>query len=161
MSFILKGYQISVFQLKGWVKSKTWIQEYRNEIQNSYYTCTWIIWYVFLVQMWRIKNRPSTFTACSDNALRLLVLMTVFQDSKMSFQSMNSTSNPLRSNASFFKGHSYTKYVLASSPSSDLHSKCFRRQIRESLIRMLKLVSLGRNFVTTMIYLLYLIVTPL
>ena len=36
MSFILKGFQISTFQLKGWFQSKTSIQEYRNEIQNSY-----------------------------------------------------------------------------------------------------------------------------
>jgi hypothetical protein len=40
MSFILKGPQILAFQLKGWLKSKTSIQEYRNEIQNeSYDTC--------------------------------------------------------------------------------------------------------------------------
>jgi hypothetical protein len=36
MSFILKGSQISAFQLKGRIKFKTSIQEYRNEIQNSY-----------------------------------------------------------------------------------------------------------------------------
>ena len=35
MSFILKGSQVSALQLKGWFKSKTSIQEYRNEIQNS------------------------------------------------------------------------------------------------------------------------------
>ena len=50
MSFILKGSQISPFQLKGWLKSKTSIQEYRNEIRNSYWTCAWIIWYMFPVQ---------------------------------------------------------------------------------------------------------------
>ena len=33
--FILKGSQILAFQLKGYFKSKTSIQEYRNEIQNS------------------------------------------------------------------------------------------------------------------------------
>ena len=36
MSFILKGSQISALQLKCWFKSKTPIQEYRNEIQDSY-----------------------------------------------------------------------------------------------------------------------------
>jgi hypothetical protein len=36
MSFILRDSQVSAFQLKGWFKSKTSIQEYRNEIQNSY-----------------------------------------------------------------------------------------------------------------------------
>ena len=36
MRFILKGSQISALQLKGWFKSETPIQEYRNEIQNSY-----------------------------------------------------------------------------------------------------------------------------
>ena len=36
MSFILKGSQISALQLKGWFKPKTSIQEYTNEIQNSY-----------------------------------------------------------------------------------------------------------------------------
>jgi hypothetical protein len=35
MSFILKGSQISVLQLKGWFKSKTSIQEYRNELENT------------------------------------------------------------------------------------------------------------------------------
>ena len=32
MSFILKGSQILALQLKGWFKSKTSIQEYRNEM---------------------------------------------------------------------------------------------------------------------------------
>ena len=36
MSFILKGSQISAFQLKGWFKSKTSSQEYENEVHNSY-----------------------------------------------------------------------------------------------------------------------------
>jgi hypothetical protein len=36
MNFILKGSQISTMRLKGWFKSKTPIQEYRNEIQNPY-----------------------------------------------------------------------------------------------------------------------------
>jgi hypothetical protein len=48
--FIWKGSQISALQSKGWLKSKLSIQEYRNEIQNSYWTCAWIIWYMFLVQ---------------------------------------------------------------------------------------------------------------
>ena len=50
MNFIMKGSQISALQFKGWFKSKTSIQEYRNEIQKSYQTCAWIIWYMFLVQ---------------------------------------------------------------------------------------------------------------
>ena len=33
MGFILKGSQISTLQLKVWFKSKTSIQEYKNEIQ--------------------------------------------------------------------------------------------------------------------------------
>ena len=36
MSFILKGSQIKALELKSWFKSKTSIQDYRNEIQNSY-----------------------------------------------------------------------------------------------------------------------------
>ena len=35
MSFILKGSSILALQLKGWFKSKTSIQEYRNGTQNS------------------------------------------------------------------------------------------------------------------------------
>ena len=50
MNFIMKGSQISALQFNGWFKSKTSIQEYRNEIQKSYQTCAWIIWYMFLVQ---------------------------------------------------------------------------------------------------------------
>ena len=50
MSSILKSSPISALQLKGWFKSKTSIQEYRNEILNSYWTCAWIIWYMFPVQ---------------------------------------------------------------------------------------------------------------
>jgi hypothetical protein len=44
MSFILKGSHISALQMKGWFKSKTSIQEYRNEIlppfQNKIYVWT-------------------------------------------------------------------------------------------------------------------------
>ena len=50
MSFILKGSQITACQLKGRFKSKTSIQEYKIEIQNSYWTWAWIICYVFSVQ---------------------------------------------------------------------------------------------------------------
>ena len=32
----MKGSQILALQLKGWFKSKTSIQEYKIEIQNSY-----------------------------------------------------------------------------------------------------------------------------
>ena len=35
MSFILKGSQSLALQLKGWFKSKTSIQEYRNEIKDK------------------------------------------------------------------------------------------------------------------------------
>ena len=49
MSFILKGSLIFALQWKGWFRSKTSIQEYRNEMQNSYWTCAWIIWYMFSV----------------------------------------------------------------------------------------------------------------
>ena len=39
-------------------ESKTSIQEYRNEIQNSYWTRAWITWYMFPVQCdeWRINH---------------------------------------------------------------------------------------------------------
>ena len=45
--------------------------------------------------MWRIKNQPSNSTSCDDNALHLWVLVTVFRDSKMPFQSMRSNSKPI------------------------------------------------------------------
>ena len=47
-SFILNNSQISALQFKGWFKTS--IQEYRNETQNSYSICAWIIWYMFPVQ---------------------------------------------------------------------------------------------------------------
>jgi hypothetical protein len=75
MNFILKGSQIAALQGKGCFKLKTSIQEYRIGIQNSYQTCAWIIWYMFPGIMWEIKNQPSNSTSCSDNALRLLVLV--------------------------------------------------------------------------------------
>ena len=50
MTFIFKGSRISALQLKGWFKSTTSIQKYRNETPNSYWTCAWIIWYMFPVQ---------------------------------------------------------------------------------------------------------------
>ena len=63
MSLILKGSQIPVVRLKGWFESKTSIQEFRNEIQNSnqtcaWITCSWITWYMFSVQCgeWRINH---------------------------------------------------------------------------------------------------------
>jgi hypothetical protein len=49
-SFILKGSQILALLLKSWFKFKTSIQEYKNEIQNSYQTRAWTIWYMFPVQ---------------------------------------------------------------------------------------------------------------
>ena len=50
MNFAFKGYQISALQLKGWLKSKTSFQEYKNEIQNSYETRAWIIRCMFSIQ---------------------------------------------------------------------------------------------------------------
>ena len=50
ISFVLKGFQISAYQWKWCFESKMSIQEYRNEIQYSYKTCAWIIWYMFQVQ---------------------------------------------------------------------------------------------------------------
>ena len=55
MNFIMKGSQISTLQLKGWFKCKTSLQKYRNETQNSYWTCAWIIWYMFPVQREELK----------------------------------------------------------------------------------------------------------
>ena len=75
MSFILKGSHISTLQLKDSFKSKTSIQEYRNE--NTKLILNLCMNYVVHVSstMWRIKNQPSNSTSCSDNALRLLVLV--------------------------------------------------------------------------------------
>ena len=76
VSFVLKGSQVSAFQLKGWFKSKMSIQEYRNE--NTKLVLNLCMNYMVHVSSttWRIKNRPYNFTSCSDNALRLLVFMT-------------------------------------------------------------------------------------
>ena len=72
-----RAFKFPAFQLKSWFKPKTLIQEYRDEIQDSYWTCAWTIWCMFLAStMWRNKNQPSTSTSCSDNVLPLLVLVT-------------------------------------------------------------------------------------
>ena len=75
LSFILKGSWISALQLKRWFKSKTSIQEYRNA--NTQLILSLCMNYMVHVSrtMWRIENQPSNFTSCSDNALRLLVLV--------------------------------------------------------------------------------------
>ena len=58
----------------------------------------------------RIKNQPFDSTSCNDSALRLLVLVTVFQYSKMSFQSMNSTLKPFK--LTFVKASSVLRLSL-------------------------------------------------
>ena len=60
MSFIFKGSQISAVQCKGWFKSKMSIQEYSNEIENSYWTCVWLKWYMFLVQYEKLQIKHLT-----------------------------------------------------------------------------------------------------
>jgi hypothetical protein len=45
------------------------------EIQNSYLTRAWVIWYMFPVRCEELENQPSNSTSCSDNALCLLVLV--------------------------------------------------------------------------------------
>jgi hypothetical protein len=75
MGLILKGSQISALWLKAWFKSKTSIQEYRNEIQKSYWTCAWIIWYMFLMQCKELRIDHLPLLLCIDNALNLLVLV--------------------------------------------------------------------------------------
>ena len=67
VSFILKGSQILALQLKGGFKSKISIQEYRNEIQNLYWTCAWIIWSMFPVQCEELRM----------NYLTLLLVVTI------------------------------------------------------------------------------------
>ena len=66
MSFVLEGSQILALQLMGRFKSKTSIQEYRNENTKliSYSTCAWIIWYMFPVQ-------------CEESRINLLIPLLV------------------------------------------------------------------------------------
>ena len=98
VSFLLKGSQISALQFtQGLVR----IQDVNPRIQNSNTNLRLNLCMSYMVHvsstMWRIKNQSSNSTSCSsDNALHLLVLVAVFQDSKMSFQSMNSTPSPFR-----------------------------------------------------------------
>jgi hypothetical protein len=74
MSFILKGSQISALQLKGWFKSKTSIQEYRNG--NTKLILNLCMNYMVHVSstIWKIRNRSSNSISCSDNALSLWFL---------------------------------------------------------------------------------------
>ena len=70
MSFTLKGSQISAIQLKGWFKSKNIKIKYKTHIKlvhELYGTC-------FRYNV-IIENQSSNSTYCSDNALRLLVLV--------------------------------------------------------------------------------------
>ena len=85
MIIILKGSQFLALQTKvssestaGWFESKTSIQEYRNKIQKLilnlcmnelFGTCC-------SVQCEQIKNQSINFTSCSDDAVRLMVLVT-------------------------------------------------------------------------------------
>ena len=74
--FISKGSQMSALQLKGWFESQTSIQEYRKG--NTKFISNLCMIYMVHVfsMMWRRKNQPSNFTSCSDDALRLLCLVT-------------------------------------------------------------------------------------
>ena len=75
MSFVLKGSWIFGLQFKGWIKSKTSIQEYRNA--NTKLILSLCINYMIHVSstMWRFKNQPSNSTSCSDRALGLVLLV--------------------------------------------------------------------------------------
>jgi hypothetical protein len=42
-------------ELKGWLKSKMSIQEYKTEILNSYKTYAWVLWYIFPVQCEKLR----------------------------------------------------------------------------------------------------------
>ena len=75
MSFILKGSQISALQLKGWFNSKTSIQEYENGNTKLIFNLCMNYMVHVSSTMWRIKNQSSNSISCSDNALRLLVLV--------------------------------------------------------------------------------------
>ena len=77
MNFSLKGSQISVLQSKGWFKFNTSIQEYSDDIQNSYWTCAWIIWYMFPIQCEELRiNHLTSLLVMTVSALRLLMLVT-------------------------------------------------------------------------------------
>ena len=60
MSFILKGSQISALWFNDCFKFKTSILEYRNEIQNPYQTCAWIVWYKFSLECEELRNNHLT-----------------------------------------------------------------------------------------------------
>ena len=73
MNFILKGSQISALQLKGCFKSKNIELKYKIHI-----TLVCINYVVHVsTTMWRIKNRPSNSTSCSDNTNTLCLLVIV------------------------------------------------------------------------------------
>jgi hypothetical protein len=72
MNSILKGSQISSLQMNSWFKSKPSIQEYKNEIQISYWTCAWIMWYMFPIQCEELIKHPYDSTSCSDKCHTLV-----------------------------------------------------------------------------------------
>ena len=43
--------------------------------KHSCSTWAWITWYMFPVVQWKVNNQSSNSTSCSDNTLRLLVLV--------------------------------------------------------------------------------------
>ena len=74
MSFVSKACQILALQLTSWFKPKTSIQRIVMKYKLISNLCMIYMVRVFNT-LWRIKNQPSNFTSCSDNALRLLVLV--------------------------------------------------------------------------------------
>ena len=74
MSFILKGSQISAFQLKGWLNPRRQSKNIKMTYKLILNLCRNYVVHV-LSTMWRIKNQPSNCTSWSDNALRLLVVV--------------------------------------------------------------------------------------
>ena len=72
MSFILKGSRISTLQLEGWFKSKMSIQVYGNEIQNSYWTCARIMWYMLPIQCEELRVNHLTLLLCIDKCPTLV-----------------------------------------------------------------------------------------
>jgi len=87
------------FEPFGWRASSNSRHQFNN-IEIKYKKPILNLCMIYMVHasntMWRIKNQPSNSTSSSDNALRLLVLVPIFQDSKILSQSMNSTPNPFR-----------------------------------------------------------------
>ena len=100
------------------VEGLVWIQDVNLRVQkwNMKLILNLCMNYMVHVSstMWRIKNQPSNSTSCSDNVLPLLILVAVFQDSTMSFQSINSTPNPFRLTLVKASGVSRLSLVLLS-----------------------------------------------